>query len=140
MDTLGNGESTIPWHEIWSEGMLNSTKGDDLIVNGQLKLPEDWIQQYPQVLSNVKNISLNPNKNDSVQWLSNNRNQVKFSVNRVWKDLRNQEDAVLWSNVVRFSTLVPRQVFILWLLICERLPTQDRILKWYPNKVMKCAL
>ncbi|PWA70361.1 reverse transcriptase domain, Reverse transcriptase zinc-binding domain protein [Artemisia annua] len=45
-----------------------------------------------------------------------------------------------WCNVEWFPALIPKQAFILWLLVHERLPTQDRLLKWYPNRVMQCAL
>ncbi|GJX09125.1 reverse transcriptase zinc-binding domain-containing protein [Tanacetum coccineum] len=65
---------------------------------------------------------------------------VKFSVNRAWKDLSENHDKVAWYNVVWFSNMIPRHAFIVWLLIHGRLPTQDRISKWYPNRSMKCSL
>lgn len=79
-------------------------------------------------------------KEDMVKWRSNKGNLVKFNVNRAWKDLRSQEEKVPWNKVVWFSNLIPWHAFIVWLMIHERLPTQDRVLKWHPDKGMKCAL
>ena len=72
--------------------------------------------------------------------MSNKKNLVKLSVSRVWKDLGSQDDEMTWYNVVWFPSLIPRHSFIIWLRVQERLLTQDKLIKRYPQKVMSCAL
>lgn len=92
------------------------------------------------MLSQIKIPNLNPKKNDEVKWVRNQNYIVNFSISRVWKDMCDQGEKVEWSKVVWFSNMIPRHAFILWLLIHEKLPTQDMIIKWYPNKSMTCSL
>ncbi|GJY50707.1 reverse transcriptase zinc-binding domain-containing protein [Tanacetum coccineum] len=86
---------------------------DYRIHNGQWRWPDEWINQFPMLQSIGQG---------------------------QWEDLRDQGNKVDWYEVVWFSNFIPRHAFILWLLVNERLPTQDRLSKWYPNKEMKCAL
>lgn len=92
------------------------------------------------MLNQIKIPRLDPSKIDEVKWVSNQENIVKFSVNRAWKDMCDQEEKMEWNKVVWFSNMIPRHAFILWLLIHEKLPTRDRIIRWYPNKSMSCSL
>ncbi|GJU99542.1 reverse transcriptase zinc-binding domain-containing protein [Tanacetum coccineum] len=39
-----------------------------------------------------------------------------------------------WYKIVWFSRCTPKHSFILWLTILKRLSTQDKIIKWYPEK------
>lgn len=39
-----------------------------------------------------------------------------------------------------FSHCIPRHTFILWLAVKEKLITQDKLMKWYPNKTLECSL
>lgn len=152
---IGNGKNTEMWHDKWniggplsnvvtrravySAGLQNNEKVANMIVNGQWQWPVEWLDQFPQ-LSQIEAPRLNDDTEDSVHWLSNKMKVVKFSISRVWKDLRETDVKVPWYDVVWFPQFIPRHAFILWLLVQERLPTQDRLLKWQPTKVMKCAL
>ncbi|PWA58458.1 hypothetical protein CTI12_AA400660 [Artemisia annua] len=42
--------------------------------------------------------------------------------------------------IVWYNHCIPRHAFILWLAILGRLSTQDRLAKWYPGRMDKCAL
>lgn len=153
--SLGNGQETNMWHDTWCEGgpldkfitsrqvfsagFSNGDTVENLSHNGHLQVPIDWCDQYP-VFNEASNIILNPSKKDEVKWLHKMKSLVKFSVNKAWKDLRPQGEEVLWSKVVWFPNLIPKHAFILWLLMHERLPTQDKILKWYPNMNLRCSL
>lgn len=110
-----------------------------VVDNGQLKFPNEWFDQYT-VLNNKKYLVLIDEKDDMVKWKSKHGNLVKFSTNRMWKYMMSSETEVNWYKVVWFSNFIPRHAFILWLLIHERLPTQDIIIKWNPDKNMKCSL
>ncbi|GKD29653.1 reverse transcriptase zinc-binding domain-containing protein, partial [Tanacetum coccineum] len=99
----------------------------------------EWVSSN-STLCQVTIPNLHQGKNDVVRWQSNDKNMVNFSVNRAWKDLSGQYEKVPWYNVVWFSNMIPRHAFIVWLLMLGRLPTQDMISKWHPNKDMKCTL
>ncbi|GJS50408.1 RNA-directed DNA polymerase, eukaryota, reverse transcriptase zinc-binding domain protein [Tanacetum coccineum] len=110
-----------------------------MIENGQWRWLNEWYDQF-QELKEIKTPTIDEHKQDSVMWLSNEQRVVKFSINRVWGDISSQENKVDWHDVVWFPNAIPRHAFILWLLVHERLPTQDRLAKWYPNRVIKCAM
>nr|GEV10238.1 reverse transcriptase domain-containing protein [Tanacetum cinerariifolium] len=118
---LGDGENIMTWHDKWND------------IG-----PMSRIISRRQIYSTSTIVI--PNKIDEVKWLSYNMNLVKFDINIIWKDLRNQKEVVNWHHVVWYPSLIPRHVFILLLMMHERLPTQDKLLKLYPNKVMKCAM
>lgn len=65
---------------------------------------------------------------------------MKFSTNQAWKDIRGDDVHVPWEKLIWFSNCIPRHTFITWLAIKNKLMTQDKLIKWYPNKVMCCPL
>nr|GEU36212.1 RNA-directed DNA polymerase, eukaryota, reverse transcriptase zinc-binding domain protein [Tanacetum cinerariifolium] len=44
---------------------------------------------------------------------------------------------VHWYNIVWHSNCIPKHTFLLWIAARNKLCTQDRMGKWYPNKVWK---
>ncbi|GKD70305.1 integrase, catalytic region, zinc finger, CCHC-type containing protein, partial [Tanacetum coccineum] len=65
----------------------------------------------------IKILILNKEKDDIIRWQSNEKNILKFSINKAWKDLSENFEKVAWYNVVWFSTMIPRHAFIVWLLM-----------------------
>ncbi|GKB75951.1 zf-RVT domain-containing protein, partial [Tanacetum coccineum] len=55
---------------------------------------------------------------------------VNFSVSTAWADLSIVKPVVPWRKLVWFSQNVPRNTFMLWLVISQKLKTQDRMEKW----------
>ena len=45
-----------------------------------------------------------------------------------------------WDSMVWYIQCVPKHAFIQWMVIHEKLLTQDKLLKWNPAAVLKCAL
>lgn len=152
---MGNGQDTNVWHDSWCDGgpldklitrrqvynagFLNDDTVYKLSTNGNLQFPTDWYDQYPILYEASKSI-LDPEKHDEMKWLHKKKSLVKFSISKAWKDLGVQGEVVPWCKVVWFSNLIPKHAFILWLLMNERLSTQDRLLKWYPSMSMSCPL
>ncbi|PWA81811.1 reverse transcriptase zinc-binding domain-containing protein [Artemisia annua] len=66
--------------------------------------------------------------------------EMKFSTNQAWKDIRGDDVHVPWEKLIWFTNCIPRHTFITWLAIKNKLMTQDKLIKWYPNKVMCCPL
>ena len=67
-------------------------------------------------------------------WVSANGDKCNFSTNKAWKDWRVNNAVVPWCDVIWFSQCTPKHSFIVWLAILGRLSTQDRLLKWYPER------
>ncbi|GJT19247.1 RNA-directed DNA polymerase, eukaryota, reverse transcriptase zinc-binding domain protein [Tanacetum coccineum] len=112
-EPTGPIDKLVSRRQIYSVGFENNAIVASMAQMGQNSLPDDW---------------------------SKDKNMVNFSINRAWKDLSENFGKVDWCNVVWFSNMIPRHAFIVWLLMLGRLPTQDRISKWHPNKSMKCTL
>ena len=53
-----------------------------------------------------------------------------FSVAQAWNAIRPRAPEVDWFDVVWFSECIPHHVFLIWLLIGEKLKTQDKIHAW----------
>ncbi|GJT14525.1 reverse transcriptase zinc-binding domain-containing protein [Tanacetum coccineum] len=109
-----------------------------MIENGQWRWPIKWYDQFHE-LKEMKAPTIDEHKQDNVMWLSNEQQIVKYSINRVWGDVCSQESKVDWHDVVWYPNFIPRHAFILWLLVHERLSTQDRLAKWL-NKRRKLSM
>ncbi|GJY50957.1 RNA-directed DNA polymerase, eukaryota, reverse transcriptase zinc-binding domain protein [Tanacetum coccineum] len=152
---IGNGKSISAWHDKWCimgpldnifskrdiyEARFNdNAKVADLIYNGRWKWPLEWTNDYPDLLL-IPIPSLNAQTNDKVLWVDANNKEVPFSTKVAWLSMRDNWPKVQWSHVVWFSQYNPRQAFILWLAIQEKLLTQDKILKWDKEADLKCSL
>ncbi|GJS81519.1 hypothetical protein Tco_0748060 [Tanacetum coccineum] len=68
-----------------------------------------------------------------------------FSVACVWDAIRSRADMVNWYNVVWFSHCIPRHAIHMWLVIQQKLKTQDRLRQWDVSpsidlNLLKCPL
>nr|XP_043639248.1 uncharacterized protein LOC122610318 [Erigeron canadensis] len=89
-------------------------------------------------------IILDATKKDKLVWKHDNV-EHPFSSSAVWNALRQRGEEVNWAHLVWFSSCIPKHAFIMWLIIREKLLTQDKILKWSPSRrlnmnVMCCSL
>ncbi|GJZ26652.1 RNA-directed DNA polymerase, eukaryota, reverse transcriptase zinc-binding domain protein [Tanacetum coccineum] len=151
---IGNGESINVWHDKWFEGTSLSSffskkeifyagfkdqdKIKDVIGEDGWKWPNEWIVKVPWLANlQVPILSSDP---DKAIWIDNNGNEKRFSTNTVWKDVRGENEKVKWYNLVWHPNGIPKHSFILWLAVKEKLNTQDRMEKWYPNKMFRCSL
>nr|XP_043612414.1 uncharacterized protein LOC122584265 [Erigeron canadensis] len=71
--------------------------------------------------------------------------ETDASTSIVWNSLRRVEPRVDWAEAVWFSHCIPRHAFMMWLIMRNKLLTQDRILLWSPTRrknmdVMCCSL
>ncbi|XP_071727475.1 uncharacterized protein [Rutidosis leptorrhynchoides] len=59
----------------------------------------------------------------------------------VWEYVRSRSNLVPWASVVWFSNNIPKHAFVLWLLMGEKLKTQDKLKHWEVNsQVLVCTL
>ena len=154
MYNVGDGKTISAWYDRWSNqqalaksisrrvihlaGFSDQSKLCDIINDNRWKWPDEWSRKY-DVISNmsVPRLTQAP---DKPIWITNNGNKVEFATSKVWNDVRQEDGKVTWSKIVWHSHCILKHCFVLWLAIKHKLLTHDRLMKWYPNKVMKCSL
>ncbi|XP_071694395.1 uncharacterized protein [Rutidosis leptorrhynchoides] len=98
---VGNGSNTSAWFDSWTDfGPL-----------AQIQVP-------------------NTTQEDKVGWKDSNGELVEFSSKAAWESLRNRTTPVDWFQMVWFSNSIPRHTFMMWLLMDEKLKTQDKLHVW----------
>ncbi|XP_071739562.1 uncharacterized protein [Rutidosis leptorrhynchoides] len=155
---IQNGRNTSAWTDIWAShsrlkdmlsrreivraGFSGREKVCDLYQNGSWV----WLSAWVEVIPSLATVS-HPNPqagNDVVKWRMIDGKVAEFSVNVVWHTIRPHADQVLWVNLVWFSQCVPRHAFMVWLLMGERLKTQDKLKIWErkfnSNSSITCSL
>ncbi|GKC90735.1 RNA-directed DNA polymerase, eukaryota, reverse transcriptase zinc-binding domain protein [Tanacetum coccineum] len=134
----------IPCHEDVNELRLSSldhfcNMSGMWIEHGEWKWPLKWRNRF-NAIANLLVPHLDSNNADSTVWITNKGIKCKFSTNKACNDLKESGEEVQWWKIVWFNHCIPRHAFILWLAIQGRLSTHDRLLKWYPDKVVVCPL
>ncbi|KAJ0616007.1 putative reverse transcriptase zinc-binding domain-containing protein [Helianthus annuus] len=99
---------------------------------------------YP-VLINMQPPNLNTNRLDTISWIDNEGKEVQYSSKAVWNTIRVRGPRVEWHNVVWFSQCIPCHAFLLWLVIGNKLKTQDKLKHWEVGglinlRLMCCSL
>nr|KAJ0195180.1 hypothetical protein LSAT_V11C700342460 [Lactuca sativa] len=152
---VGNGANTFMWYDDWhqlgafdhvlspreiaSAGFSITDKVKDVIADNLWFWPSVWLSLIPQ-LNEFQLPVLDPLVADKVLWRKRDGKVVDFDIQQVWIDLSNSGQQVPWVQLVWFKQRIPRNSFILWLAIQERLMTQDRMRFWDKNKNLKCSL
>ncbi|XP_022004240.1 uncharacterized protein LOC110901761 [Helianthus annuus] len=137
--------ATFAWYDKWSHadpigsfitprmfqqaGFCINTKLAEVVNDGQWLWPEAWLDTYP-ALANMQIPSLTPNKKDTIAWIDNNGKETTYSSKNVWDTLRLSNPSVNWYRAVWFSQCIPRHAFLMWLVIGNKLKTQDRLKHW----------
>ncbi|GKC33337.1 reverse transcriptase domain, reverse transcriptase zinc-binding domain protein [Tanacetum coccineum] len=63
-------------------------------------------------------------------WKDRNDEYKPFSVREVWHAIRRREDVVPWYNVIWFPHCIPKHASHYWLVVKNRLKTQDLLRPW----------
>ncbi|GJT10088.1 zinc finger, CCHC-type containing protein [Tanacetum coccineum] len=151
---IGNGRKTYVWYDKWCiDGPLSTiiskrniyeaklkddAKVVDMVNDGQWVWPDGWKEIYP-ILRNLDRTVNLTNKEDKVLWITNAGHKLCFTTKQAWEDLRLNWPIVNWRHVVWFSQLIPRQAFILWMAIRDKLLTQEKVEKGQNSGVLKCG-
>lgn len=104
--------------------------------NSQWAWPDEWRNIYPFLFLSPPP-ALGENR-DTTQWLENG-NRTMFSVKAVLGSITPNLPDVLWGDLVWFSQTIPRPSFLLWLVIKDKLKTQDKLTKWGVKTGLKCT-
>ncbi|XP_022037384.1 uncharacterized protein LOC110940109 [Helianthus annuus] len=105
---------------------LGSTVADLIDSNGQWKWPVAWYDLFP-VLINIPLPTLVDDMADRSCWKDHGGNLQHFHSSQAWDSLRVRNDKVDWVDAVWFSQCIPRHSFHVWLVIQNKLKTQDRM-------------
>ncbi|GKC85571.1 RNA-directed DNA polymerase, eukaryota, reverse transcriptase zinc-binding domain protein, partial [Tanacetum coccineum] len=127
---VGNGKSVNVLHDKWSNEWSLASK---------ISKKEIFFAGFKDdnCIADLINDSNNP---DKPIWVDNKGNCKNYSTANVWRDIRGNEAKVVWKDIVWHAHCIPKHTFILWLAVKGKLSTQDKMSKWYPNKVFECSL
>ncbi|GJS06407.1 reverse transcriptase domain, reverse transcriptase zinc-binding domain protein [Tanacetum coccineum] len=133
-------KSTVFCRSVFS--LENSVS--NLISDGVWRWPLDWLSRFP-FLAQLHVPVLLDDMDDVILWRDRDGVLRSFSVACVWDTIRSRADMVYWYNVVWFSHCIPRHAIHMWLVIQQKLKTQDRLLQWDVGpsidlNLLKCPL
>lgn len=114
----------------------------DISVNGVWLWSSAWRDLFP-VLNNMDQITIAEGVDDMLVWKIDSTH-YPFSINLVWQSIETMEQRVEWCKGVWFSQCLPKHAFILWLILREKLLTQEKMMGWNnsrkQNMNMMCCL
>ncbi|XP_071727488.1 uncharacterized protein [Rutidosis leptorrhynchoides] len=139
--SIRNGQHTSAWFDKWCDtgplslfitpriihqaGFDMYTTVSDIVHNNTWCWPAQWEVWFPQ-LANI-NPPIFSNEKDVILWEDNSGHTREFSIRAVWEHVRHRADEVTWVSVVWFSLSIPKHAFVMWLLMNEKLKTQDKV-------------
>ncbi|GJW80608.1 protein LAZ1 [Tanacetum coccineum] len=129
---------------IYEAGLHASTTVNEVILNGSWLWPSNWSSEF-SLVNDMAVPTLNPLAKDKLYWKDLNNNEVDFSVAVVWNSIRPRRYEVGWYKLVWFPHHIPRHAFHAWLVIQQKLKTQDMLKQWdVGNQIdlslLRCAL
>ncbi|XP_071704187.1 uncharacterized protein [Rutidosis leptorrhynchoides] len=130
----------ISWRDIFQAGFNTNTLLCNIVDQNQWAWPITWVSKYP-ALQQIE-IPVFSDTSDVLQWKAQDGKLSYFSVSTAYESIRPCAPLVEWFDVVWFSQCIPRHAFVLWMLIRERMKTQDRLKLWEirDNQVLLCSL
>lgn len=63
-----------------------------------------------------------------------------FSASKTWASLHPSPPPVAWHKTVWFKERIPKQAFIVWILMWDRLSTRDKLINWGISVPPECIL
>ncbi|GJZ02308.1 RNA-directed DNA polymerase, eukaryota, reverse transcriptase zinc-binding domain protein [Tanacetum coccineum] len=120
---------------VIKEGLDSNVKIKDMIAVDKWRWPAAL--QSNSVLNYIPIPKLS-NGVDIFLWKTKDGKIVNYTTNKAWKDRRNTSDKVNWHDFVWFTNCTPKHSFTMWVVVQNRLTTQERLIEWYPDKKMEC--
>ncbi|XP_022019376.1 uncharacterized protein LOC110919413 [Helianthus annuus] len=151
-----SGRQTNAWSDNWcscsplrsfitpraiaNAGFNRRSSVADLIDDiGQWKWPQAWLDLFP-VLINIPPPHPLVDMADRCRWKDMEGNFYQIRSWEVWNTLRHRGDRVDWVDSIWFSQCIPRHSFHMWLVINNKLKTQDRMATWEAGSVTNLIL
>ena len=110
-----------------------------LIHNLEWKIPTTQaIGWHPIVEAIPSNSNPKLGQKDEIFWLDSLNH--RFSVKIAWEQLRIHHQMVAWHDIVWFKNSAPRHSFLLWMVVQQKLTTQDRLHRFGIHGPNRCSL
>ncbi|XP_071713137.1 uncharacterized protein [Rutidosis leptorrhynchoides] len=120
--------SYLTVRDISREGFSALNSFNVVFSNDNWCWPARWLDKAPVIAEiNIPPIS---DEHDSVLWFNSDDTSNAFAVRQVWQDIRPKSQQVRWYDMVWFSHCIPKHAFLLWLLMREKMKTQDKLRPW----------
>ena len=148
-----NGVGTFLWHDFWNPlGPILPLFGERILYDSAIhknsRVVEvidgtrwNWSVTVSADLialkSSYASYLLNTNREDVISWTQSASGV--FTVSSAWNSIRPRKPQVHWHAAVWFSQSIKRHSFITWLVIQDRLSTQDKLLRWGLINSMTCV-
>nr|GEW59701.1 hypothetical protein [Tanacetum cinerariifolium] len=126
---LGPLSNIISCHDWYRAGLSMSSKVRDVINNGDWSWPVYLLDKY-SMLPTITLSNIDDSTPDQLEWRNDLGIRKPFSVDTVWLSIRPRFTKVNWCNIVWFASCIPRYAFNFWLVIKQRLKTQDKVARW----------
>ncbi|GJW77227.1 reverse transcriptase domain, reverse transcriptase zinc-binding domain protein [Tanacetum coccineum] len=125
--------------DIVRSGVSLENLVSNLISDGVWRWPLDWLSRFP-FLAQLHIPVLLDDMDDVILRRDRDGLLRPFSVACVWDTIRSRVDMVNWYNVVRFSHYIPRHAIHIWLVIQQKLKTQDGLRQWDSKVRVLCGM
>ncbi|GKE35402.1 CASP-like protein 4A3, partial [Tanacetum coccineum] len=120
--------AVITPRDVFWAGLVLSSKIRDVVQNNVWNWPPYLVSKFPFITSidqpNLQDIP------DRLEWQDGQGNDSTYFVISVWFAIRPRDVKDDWFDVIWFPNRIPRHAFHLWLIMKERLKTQDRVCSW----------
>ncbi|XP_071708751.1 uncharacterized protein [Rutidosis leptorrhynchoides] len=136
--SIGSLDRVVNRRDKYQARLSDDLKVAQIIQNNSWIWHDEWKIKYPSLFS--INVHVLQDNEDDVCWLSNDGSISRYQTSKAWVNLRENKPKVSWYHVIWFKQATPKHAFVLWLVIQNRLVTQDKLQKWYPNLQLKCVL
>ncbi|XP_056854095.1 uncharacterized protein LOC130503495 [Raphanus sativus] len=151
---VGNGETTTFWVDNWIPfgslhtylnarssrlGIPQSATVASLFRNDRWELPPARTEKLLALQIHLTTVTLDE-REDFYEWEVNGRVNGRYSMGEIYIYLKGPQPLVSWSNVIWTSYGIPRQSFLMWLVLLDRCPTRDRMIRWGIDVSPNCLL
>ncbi|GJX31051.1 hypothetical protein Tco_0240906 [Tanacetum coccineum] len=136
---MKKGKAKVAWNSIYMpkhEGVLDINRIDDFNIALMTtyiwnKLSNRDISRSGFSLDDLLHVPLLlDDMDDVILWRDRDGVLRSFSVACIWDTIQARADMVQWYNVVWFPHSIPRHAIHMWLVVQQKLKTQDRLRQW----------
>jgi hypothetical protein len=147
---VGNGKNIHLWMDFWHPaGILLEKYGFRAVYDAQSSVEArlssvihdgEWVwrparsEALVDIQTRLTEIKLG--HCDKPIWIASRKGIYVSS--DTWEALREKRDQIEWWKIVWFSLAIPKQAFILWLAMKDRLDTGVRLLSWGYRGDIQC--
>lgn len=151
---LQNGENARFWSDNWTPfgdlythlsgsnsrlGISNRATVSSLHPDGSWALPPARTEAQIQLYAYLTTVTFTEQE-DYYEWEINGITSASFKTGTLYDYLSEQAPDVPWFAAIWISRAIPRHSFHAWLVLQNRLPTRDRMIRWGIQVDDRCLL